>query len=45
MWKYYKTFHLRIPGDPLHVKAFALFRVNGVQVERYEGLRGGSSTT
>jgi hypothetical protein len=38
MWKYYKTFHLRVPGDPQHRKVNGLFRVEGVRVERYVGL-------
>ena len=37
-YKYYKRFFLREPGDPTHYRAYQLFRVSGVRVERYAGM-------
>lgn len=37
MWKYYKRWFYS-KNDPEYGKAYALFRVDGVCVERYDGL-------
>ena len=37
MWKYYKIVNPVLPSDPDFGRVYALFRVDGYDVERYEG--------